>query len=99
MLMTMLVACVAICAVLASVAVQCVNRNPGWGWDQITSLVLVLVTTSAGVTALVAQHDTAAAAARFVTGARALRPLATVLRAAVAAVLVYGGLATDPAAQ
>jgi hypothetical protein len=98
-LMTMLVACLAICAVLTSVAIQWWKRDPGWDWDQITNLVLVLVTTAAGVTALVAQHDSGDVAARFVTGARVLGTLATMLPVAVAAVLVYGGLATDPTAH
>jgi hypothetical protein len=98
-LMTMLVACLAICAVLTSVAIQWWNHDPGWEWDQITNLVLVLVTTAAGVTALVAQHDSGDVAARFVTGARALGTLATMLPVAVAAVLVYGGLAIEHAAE
>jgi hypothetical protein len=91
-LITMLIACVAICAVLGTVAMPWLHDNPGWKQEEIVNLVLVLVTTAAGVTTLVAQRDNGDVAARFVTGARVLGTLATVLPLAVAGLLVYAAL-------
>jgi hypothetical protein len=93
----MLVACLAICAVLGTVAYQWRYRNPDWGQDEITNVVLLLVTTSAAVIALVAQREGGDVAARFVSGARVLGTVATVLPIAVAVFLVYGNSGTHPA--
>lgn len=78
-------------AVLLSVAWHWWGGSPNWASDQIINVVLILVTTSAGAAALVAQQNEAGVAARLVAGARALATVAMGLPVVQACFLVFDG--------
>jgi hypothetical protein len=73
-----------------------------WGWpnsrfselsnDQITNVVVILVTASAAVATLVTQRDHGDVGSRFVAGVRAFGIAAMALPAVTATVLVYRGI-------
>jgi hypothetical protein len=84
-LTTMLVSCLVIVAV-TSVVWQAATR--GFVPDQVTNIVLVLVTTSAGAATLIAQSEFRGVAARLVAYLRALGAVAVTLPVVEAGVLV-----------
>ncbi len=99
-LTTMLVASLAILAVMLSVGYHWALRYPATAAsdkantapEQITNAVLILVTTSAAIAALVAQRDFGDVGSRFVSGVRAFGTAAIALPVTAAAFLVYSGL-------
>ncbi len=91
-LTAMLVSCWLIFAVLFSVAWHRLASGPD-GADQVTNVVVLLVTTSAGVATLVAQRDAGAVGTRLVAKLRAIGTIATALPILSAGLLTYGNLA------
>lgn len=86
---TMLVSCVAIFAVLCSVLFHWTMRQLEWSDQQVTNVVLLLVTASGAVATFVAQRESGGIAARVVSGLRALGLVATSLPILAAGFLVY----------
>ncbi|HJQ42215.1 MAG TPA: hypothetical protein VJ831_03955 [Jatrophihabitantaceae bacterium] len=88
---------------LSTVAIAVVLLSVAWHWqadahlnhEQITNVVLILITTSAAVAGLVAQRDSGSVAARFFTSLRAGGTLALLLPLFVAGLLAYSGLAAS----
>ena len=78
-------------AVVGAVAYHWLKRSPSWSGDQIINIVLILVTTSAGSAALVAQESDRGIAARLVARTRAGAALAMTLPVIAAGFLVYNG--------
>jgi hypothetical protein len=95
-LTTILVGAAAVLAVTASTCWHWFRGDPHWTPDQITNLVLLLVTTSAAVATLVAQRDSGAVGSRFVAGVRAFGTLAIMTPVAASGVLAYSGLHDSP---
>ncbi len=88
---TVWISTIAIFVVLLSVALHWKSTS-ALSHEQITNVVLILATTSAGVAALVAQRDGGAVAARFVAQLRLLGTIALILPLVAAGLLVYSGL-------
>lgn len=94
-LATVWISTIAICGVLLSVALHW-HSSSRLDKDQITNVVLILVTTSAGVATLVAQRDSGVLAARLVAGLRTVCTALLVLPLVVAGLLTYSGLRKNP---
>ena len=95
-LTTVLVAAVAVFGVVLSVWCHWLRGDPRWEADQIATVVLVLITTSAAAATLVAQRDSGDIGARFVGGVRAFGTAAIAMPVVVAAILVYSAIDIDP---
>ena len=93
-----LVSCWLIFAVLLSVAVHRLPSGPS-GANQLTNVVVLLVSTSAGVATLVAQRDAGGVGARLVAKLRAIGVIATALPIVSAGLLTYGNLAASSDTQ
>jgi hypothetical protein len=94
-LTTVVATSLAIAVMLTSVAVEYWSRL-SWGPEEITNVVLVLVTGSAASVALVAQQEFKGVAARMVTPVRTIGVIVTVLPIIVAILLVYSRLERLP---
>jgi hypothetical protein len=96
-LTAMLVSCWLIFAVLLSVALHRLPSTSGAA-DEVTNIVVLLVSTSAGVATLVAQREFGGVGARLVAKLRAIGVIATALPILGAGLLIYGNLAaaSDP---
>jgi hypothetical protein len=70
-----------------------------WSNDQLTNVVLLLVTVSAASATFIAQRDAGGVAARMVTWLRALGALAIALPAIAVAFLVYAAKASSGQTQ
>ena len=92
-LTTMLISCWAIFLVLLSVGLHESGQLPK-DEQQVTNVILLLITVSAGVATLIAQRDTGGVAARMLTPLRALAALNTSLPVIAAGFLVYAILDT-----
>jgi len=96
-LTTMLTACWLIFAVLLSVAYHWLPAALDWSSDQVTNVVVLLISTSAGVATLVAQRDVGGVGARLVIRMRAIGAAATALPVIAAGLLTYGNLGASDA--
>lgn len=96
---TMLVSSWLILAVLISVAYHALRDPINWELEELPNIVLMLVTTSAGAAALIAQAEIRGAAARMLARTRAMSVLTMVLPVVAAGFLVYGGRAPSGARQ
>jgi hypothetical protein len=74
---------------LSSVMYHSFLRSAEWGTDQVTNIVLLLVTASAAVATLIFERDFGGVAARLVTGLRALGLISTALPIVTAGFLAY----------
>jgi hypothetical protein len=83
-------ACAAVFGIMLSVMLHKVGWRNSPQNNQLTNIVLLLVTTSAGVITLVAQRDFGGVAARLVSKVRTLGALSTALPFICATFLVYG---------
>jgi uncharacterized membrane protein len=92
-LSTLLVACWVTMLVMASVLwhVRLVDEPEQWSVDQVTNIVLLLVTVCAGSATYVAQQHSGDVAARMVTGLRMVGAVAISIPAVTATCLVYLG--------
>jgi len=91
-LSTLLVASWLIVAVVCSAFF---NWEAGWGTDRVTNVVAILITTSAGAAAMLAQREFGGVAARLVSRLRALAVVQIALPALAAGFLAYGLPAGD----
>lgn len=91
-LTSMLVSCWLIFIVLLSVAYHRLPVAFGWTSEQVTNVVVLLISTSAGVATLVAQRDFGGVGARLVARLRAIGAIATALPVLAAGLLTYGNL-------
>lgn len=98
-LTTMLVSCWLIFAVLLSVAYHQLPDAFGWNSDQVTNVVVLLVSTSAGVATLVAHREFGGVGAWLVARLRAIGVIATALPVLGAGLLTYGNLDATSATQ
>lgn len=87
-LTTLLVASWLVFAVIASVVD---HRFADWRADQVTHVVVILITTSAGVAALLSSREFGGVTARLVARTRALGTVQMALPAFAAGALAYGG--------
>jgi hypothetical protein len=90
-LSTLMVSCWAIVLVMLSVLwhVHKLGHHHQWTTDQVTNIVLLLVTVTAGAATYVAQHHTVDVAARMVTYLRGVGTVAITIPAVAATMLVY----------
>jgi hypothetical protein len=95
-LTTMVTSCWLIFFVLLSLLLYSLLQSAPLAAEQVTNIVFLLVTTSAGVVALIAQRDFGGVAARLVTYMRALGAVATALPIVTAGFLTYASRAGDP---
>ncbi|WP_406053159.1 hypothetical protein [Kribbella sp. NBC_00889] len=98
-LTTMLVSCWLTFAVLLSVAVHQLPATSGWTSDQVTNVIVLLVSISAGAATLVAQRDFGGVGARLVARLRAIGVIATALPILGAGLLTYRNLETTSDAR
>ena len=96
---TLLVSCLVIVGVLASVGWHLHTSPTAWTQDQLTNIIVLLVTASAGTVTLVAQRDFHGLAASIVTHLRAIGAIAISLPIIAAAYLVYEGGAAESQKQ
>jgi hypothetical protein len=94
-LTTMVTSCWLIFFVLLSLLLYSLLQSAPLTADQLSNLVLLLVTTSAGVVALIAQRDFGGVAARLVTPMRALGATSTALPIVTAGLLTYASRARE----
>jgi hypothetical protein len=92
---TMVFSCWLIFSVLATLLIHLYVQSPQLVADQVTNLVVLLVTTSAGVVALLAQRDFGAVAARLLTPMMAMAAAEIALPIVTAGVLTYESRAKD----
>lgn len=90
-LATLLVASWLIVAVVLSAMYNWHNRMTPWQPDRVTNVVAILITTSAGAAALLAQREFGGVVARLVSRLRALAVIQIALPAIAAGFLAYGG--------
>lgn len=92
-LTTLLACCTAILLVVLSVAwhATLMGEAGQWSEEQVTNIVLLLITVSAGAATYVAQHEAREVAARLVTWLRGIGVVAVGIPALTAAWLVYLG--------
>lgn len=93
-LATLVVACLTIMLVLLSVTLQWRGAPPAWSENQVTNVVLLLVTASASAATLIAQREFGGLAATLVSTLRAVGAFAIALPIVAAVSLVYAG--ADP---
>lgn len=77
--------------VLAALGIPWLRHDTAWPADRVTNMVLVLVTTSAGVATLIAQRDFAGVAARLVSRLRSTSVVVMTLPVVEAGLLVFVG--------
>jgi hypothetical protein len=94
-LTTMLAVSWVILTVLCVVGLPWTLRTETWSDGEVRDLVLVLVTTSAGVAALISQREFSGLAARLVAPIRVLGAVAVTLPIVHAAILVLGSPPTE----
>lgn len=89
-LSTLAVSCIAVYLTLAMVAVHArmYGAEGHWGGTQVTNMILLLVTVSAGASTFVAQHPAGDVAAHMVTALRIAGVVALTLPAIAAAILL-----------
>jgi hypothetical protein len=75
--------------VLVLAGIPWVFRDVPWSPDQMTNMVLVLITVAAGVATLISQRETGEVAARLVSRLRAMGAVAVTLPVAMAGTLVF----------
>lgn len=90
-LTTVVASCYLVFVILASVLVNLIQDSASWSETQVTNIVLLLVTVSAGSATYVAQRDSGGVAARMVSRLRMLGTVAIALPAIGASLLVYAG--------
>jgi hypothetical protein len=96
-LTTLWMSCWLICAVLTSVAWHWARGfAASWNADQATNICVLLVSTSAGVVAVLAQREFGGLAARLLVWMRAVGLLAIALPVVMAAFLAYSSGAPTP---
>jgi hypothetical protein len=88
----LVISCAVIMGVLCSVAVHLSAPVPALTQDQVTNVVVILVSASAATAALVAQRDFHGLAASMVTHLRAVGALSLSLPILAAGYLVYEGI-------
>ncbi|MEP7091072.1 MAG: hypothetical protein ABI776_13305 [Nocardioidaceae bacterium] len=90
-LSTLLVSAVTIAMVMVTVLfhTRLIGADGEWTVGQVTNIVLLLVTVTAGAATYVAQHHSSDVAARMVSGLRILGTAALTIPAMVAVLLVY----------
>ena len=88
-LTTIVVSCWLIFLVLLSVCYHSLLQPPQLAPNQVTNVIVLLITTSAGVATLIYQRDFRGVAARMVARMRALAAMATSLPIIAAGFLVY----------
>lgn len=95
----LVMSCFVIMAVLGSVYLHWTTTPTNWTQDQITNVVVVLITASAATATLIAQRDFHGLAASMVTHLRAVGALSLLLPIVAAGILVYAGSPPWPAAS
>jgi hypothetical protein len=95
-LTTVALGAIAIAALQTAVAWEWWARSPHWSPEEITNVVLILVTASAAVITLVAQQEFRSVAARLVTAVRLIGAVLTALPIVTAILLVFSGLEKLP---
>ncbi len=95
---TLLFSCIAAFAVLAATAWHSHwgIADGQWSSDQVTNMVLLLVTVAGGAATYVAQHPAGDVAARMVVGLRTAGTIVLILPAAAAMLVVFLRSETDP---
>jgi hypothetical protein len=95
-LTTVVAGALAIAGMQTAVALEWWSRSQNWTPEEVTNIVLILVTASAAVIALVAQQEFRGVAARMVTAVRAVGTGLTALPIATAILLVFSLLEKLP---
>jgi hypothetical protein len=88
-LTTLLVCSWLIVGVLVSVAIHQPTGTTSWSADEVTNIVVLLVSTSAGVAALIAQREAGGVGARLVAWMRSIGVIVTALPIVAAGILTY----------
>ncbi|MEO7267626.1 MAG: hypothetical protein ABIW49_00255 [Knoellia sp.] len=94
-LATLLVASWLIFLVVLAACYHWLTHSDDWDTDRVTNVVAILITTSAGVAALLSQHEFVGVAARLVAPMRALAVVQMALPALGAGFLAYGSPLDD----
>jgi hypothetical protein len=87
----LVMSCAVIMTVLGSIYVHWTTTPTAWNQDQITNVVVILITASAATATLIAQRDFHGLAASMVTHLRAIGALSLLLPIFAAGILVYEG--------
>jgi hypothetical protein len=85
----MVISCLVVLGVLLSVLYHLTLRELDWDADQVTNIVLLLISTSAGVTTLIVQREFGGVAARMVSRLRAVGAISASLPILAAGFLAY----------
>jgi hypothetical protein len=96
-LTTLVVSCAAVFCVLLSILFHLTVRQLRWEDPQVTNIVLLLVSTAAGVATLLSQRDFGGVAGRMVSRLKGLGAVSTSLPILAAGFLAYASYPLDPA--